>query len=167
MHVQRIAHFYRFSYSDKKIPEIFNLFEPLNLLRNQIAELDENYSYYDEVDGFVSQPAVLHYPTGGGYMQEHVDPLDPQKVEMVLSGSQRGIDFVDGGLEIFLDDEWIDVESHITKGDIVLFRPDVPHRVKPINAKSKLDWSKRQGRWTIFSPIAHSTKKELNEKKNS
>ena len=100
-------------------------------------------------------------------MQEHVDPLDPQKVEMVLSGSQRGVDFEDGGLEIFLDDEWIDVESHIAKGDIVLFRPDVPHRVKPINSKSKLDWSKRKGRWTIFSPIAHSTKKELNEKKNS
>ena len=165
--MQRIAHFYRFSYLDKKIPEIFNLFEPLNVLRNKIANLDENYSYYDEVDGFISQPAVLHYPIGGGYMQEHVDPVDPQKVEMVLSGSQRGIDFESGGLEIFIEDKWIDVEKHISKGDIVLFKPNVPHRVIPIDTKSTLDWSIRKGRWTIFSPIAHSKKNELNEKQNN
>ena len=163
MVVKRIAHFFRFSYHNQKSSSIFKLIHPLNLLRNSIAGLDKNYTFYNHDKGFLSQPAVLHYPVGGGYMSAHVDPEEPQKVEMVLSLSERGVDFQDGGLSIFVDNEWQDVEQFIKFGDICMFRPDIPHRVNPIDPNVSLDWHDSRGRWTAFSPIASITDESKNE----
>ena len=96
-------------------------------------------------------------------MQQHEDPLYPQMVEMVLSGSQRGVDFSEGGIQIY-NKKWIDIESYINLGDLVLFRPDIPHRVTPIDENKSLSWDVLSGRWTIFSPIANINNEQLNEK---
>ena len=163
MSVKRIAHFFRYSYTNQNLTSIFQLIHPLNILRNSIANLDPEYTFYKDDDGFLSQPAALHYPVGGGYMSAHVDPIDPQKVEMVLSLSQRGVDFNKGGLSIFIDNEWYDVEKFIQFGDISMFRPDIPHRVNPIDAENELNWNTISGRWTVFSPIANISNESNNE----
>jgi hypothetical protein len=154
MSVKRIAHFFRYSYHHQKTTSVFELIHPLNILRNAIAGLNKDYTFYSHNEGFLSQPAVLHYPRGGGYMSAHVDPVEPQKVEMVLALSERGVDFQEGGLSIFIDNEWQDVEQFINFGDICMFRPNVPHRVDPIDPNVDLDWNNSAGRWTVFSPIA-------------
>jgi hypothetical protein len=163
MSVKRIAHFFRYSYANQNLTSIFELIHPLNILRNSIANLNPEYTFYNDDDGFLSQPAALHYPVGGGYMSAHVDPIDPQKVEMVLSLSQRGVDFNEGGLSIYIDNVWNDVEKFIQFGDICMFRPDIPHRVDPIDAGIELDWNTISGRWTIFSPIANISNEDINE----
>ena len=155
MSVKRIAHFFRYSYHNQDATSIFKLIHPLNILRNSIAGLDKDYTFYSQYEGYLSQPAALHYPVGGGYMSAHVDPVDPQKVEMVLTLSERGVDFQEGGLEIFIDNEWQDVEKFISFGDICMFRPNIPHRVNPIDPNIKLNWCSNAGRWTVFSPIAY------------
>lgn len=163
MAVQRIAHFFRYSYVNSDETSIFNVIHPLNILRNQLAELPEDYTFYNDDSGYLSQPAVLHYPSGGGYMQAHVDPLEPQKVEMVCSFSERGKDFQTGGLSIYSDKEWHDVENYIKFGDICIFRPDVPHRVEPIDPSKEKNFNDIGGRWTVFSPIASVSDKSKNE----
>jgi len=163
MSVKRIAHFFRYSYHYQKATSIFKLIHPLNILRNSIAGLDKNYTFYSDFKGFLSQPAALHYPLGGGYMAAHVDPIEPQKVEVVLSLSERGVDFKEGGLSIFIDQEWQDVEKYISFGDICMFRPNIPHRVDPIDSSSELGWNKIAGRWTVFSPIANIIDESNNE----
>jgi hypothetical protein len=163
MSVKRVAHFFRYSYSERKSTSIFEVIHPLNILRNQIAELDTSYSFYDDESGYVSQPAALHYPCGGGYMQAHSDPIEPQKVEMVCSLSERGKDFISGGLAIYQDKEWHDVEQYIAFGDICMFKPDSPHRVEPIDPEESKSFDSIKGRWTVFSPIAHMTDETKNE----
>jgi hypothetical protein len=163
MSVKRIAHFFRYSYHNQTDTSIFKLIHPLNILRNSIAGLDKDYTFYSDYKGFLSQPAALHYPVGGGYMSAHVDPIEPQKVEIVVSLSERGVDFKEGGLSIFIDNEWQDVEKYISFGDICMFRPDVPHRVNPIDPSSKLNWGSDSGRWTVFSPIANISDESKNE----
>lgn len=165
MRVKRIAHMYRFSYKNFAQTKIFDLIKPLNIFRNKIANLSDKFSFFDEESGYVSQPAVLHYPAGGGYMQTHVDPLVPQAVEMVLTASERGSHFNEGGLNVKSKfGKWIDVEKKIKLGDIVMFRPDVPHKVNVIDGDGKIDWKNKKGRWTFFSPIANFKNQNLNEK---
>ena len=156
MLVKRIAHFFRYSYADKGEENVFDFMHPINLLRNRVAGLSDNYTFFDDDSGYLSQPALLHYPRGGGYMAAHTDPLDPQRVEVTLALSQRGIDFQTGGVEILDNDKWADVESQVKFGGITMFKPDIPHRVTPIDSDSgKVTWSDQKGRWIMFSPIAH------------
>ena len=163
MTVQRVAHFFRYSYVNSDETSIFNVIHPLNILRNDLAGLPENYTFYDDDSGYVSQPAVLHYPCGGGKMEAHVDPLEPQKVEMVCSFSERGEDFDTGGLSIYIDKQWRDIEQYIKFGDICMFRPDVPHRVDEIDAHKDKNFNHISGRWTVFSPIASVVDNSKNE----
>lgn len=164
MTVKRIAHLFRFTYKNKGNTGVFKFFEPMNYFRNRLAGLSETFSFNEDVSGFLSQPAILHYPCGGGYLENHVDPVEPQKVEMVVAISQRGTDFKTGGLEFSLHGEWIDVEKYVEIGDIVMFKPDIPHRVTPIDPEETLSFGKNNGRWIIFSPIAHTYDKTKNEK---
>ena len=62
-----------------------------------------------------------------------------------------------------IDNVWNDVEKFIQFGDICMFRPDIPHRVDPIDAGIELDWNTISGRWTIFSPIANISNEDINE----
>ena len=164
MAVKRIAHFFRFSYSHKSTTGVFNFFEPMNFLRNEIAGLPRNYTFYEDHDGYLSQPAVLQYPSGGGYLQAHVDPVYPQYVEMVLAASKRGIDFESGGISAHNGTEWVDIEEHVEVGDLVLFKPDILHRVDPIDSGNQVDWTSERGRWIFFSPIANIKNQSVNEK---
>ena len=156
MSVKRIAHFFRYSYYEQDTNSVFKLIHPINILRNLIAGLDMDYGTFSESDdGFLTQPGVLHYPAGGGYMAAHTDNVVPQKVEVVLALSERMVDFYEGGLSMLIDDEWQDIEQFINFGDICIFKADVPHRVLPIDPDIKIDWSSSSGRWSLFSPIAN------------
>ena len=167
MIVKRIAHFFRFSYEHQGDEGVFEFMHPINILRNQVAGLDEKYTFWEDWNGYLSQPAMLHYPAGGGYLANHVDPLHPQRVELVLAMSQRGEDFKSGGIQIQDGDKWVDLESSIQFGDIVMFRPDVPHQVLPIDQDSQLDLQSETGRWIMFSPIANIYNNTVNGKQIS
>lgn len=165
MMVRRIAHFYRFSYHNSDEAGVFKFMHPINILRNQVAGLPRDYTFYNDDDGFLSQPAMLHYPAGGGYMMTHVDPLHPQQVELVLLLSERGTDFQTGGLKAksISDEDFVDIEGQLKIGDICMFRPDIPHGVEAIDKEMPLDWKQSRGRWIMFSPIAHIRDQSKNE----
>ena len=162
--IQRSVHFYRFSYRQEDPLALLPVFRPLSMFRNVIAGLDKEYTFYQDDNGFLSQPSLLHYPRGGGYMARHVDPVIPQRVEMVLVLSTRGSDFQHGGLCVHVNGTDVDVEASLQVGDICMFRPDLPHGVLPIDPEATLDWASMTGRWTMFCPIAHAKDRSKNSK---
>ncbi len=68
------------------------------------------------------------------------------------------------GLHVQVGGQWVDVEASLQLGDICMFRPDVLHDVLPIDPGEAPAWASSEGRWTMFSPIAHVADRNKNEK---
>ena len=131
----------------------------LAALRNELSGLPPKFAMIEPEDGHICLGAVYRYPSGGGYVEVHTDPMDLQKTVAILAMAERGVDFQEGGL--FAVDpetgEQVDLEPHISAGDIVLCLPDIPHGVAPIDPRDELDWTGANGRWmmiTTISPVA-------------
>lgn len=104
-------------------------------------------------DGFVSRVIIHHYPLGGGFMEEHTDPVnDYNPIQTIIQASDKGKDYTTGGLyvkdqetnnEIFIDDIF-------EIGDMIVFNPNLSHGVKPIDIELQTDWSVEKGRYLII-----------------
>lgn len=92
---------------------------------------------------------VLHYPAGGGYLQQHAHPLEPQRVGLILGGAKVGEDLSSGGTFFLTPFGDVDTGDCHDIGDIILFRYDLPHGVSAVDADKKLDWSSDAGKWSI------------------
>jgi hypothetical protein len=92
---------------------------------------------------------VLHYPAGGGYLEQHDHPLEPQRVGLILSGAQVGEDVSSGGTFFETPFGHVDASSHHDLGDLILFRYDLPHGVSTVDEESTLEWSSAAGKWSI------------------
>lgn len=93
---------------------------------------------------------VLRYPDGGGYLAEHLHPLEPQRIGLILSLSRIGEDFVEGGTTFRTPLGFVDTNQYHDIGDIIIFRYDLAHGVKPVDAHRKLDWNSESGKWTVL-----------------
>lgn len=114
-----------------------------------------NLSYLNNTprDGFVSRIIMHHYPLGGGFMEEHTDPVnDYNPIQTIIQASEKGKDYITGGLyvkdqetnnEIFIDDMF-------EIGDMIVFNPNISHGVKPIDSHLKTDWKVEKGRYLII-----------------
>jgi hypothetical protein len=92
---------------------------------------------------------VLHYPAGGGYLEQHAHPLEPQRVGLILSGAQAGADVSTGGTFFLTPFGRVDASGQHDLGDLILFRYDLPHGVSAVDADSTLEWSSAAGKWSI------------------
>lgn len=77
--------------------------------------------------------AITHYRPGNGEMAPHVDPANHIQSHLVLPLSFKGVDYIDGGLAVFSNEEWVDVDVMLNPGDAFLFCGSVPHQVKRIS----------------------------------
>jgi len=123
-------------------------------LRNALSGLPDYFATTEETDGFISAPSVMHYPIGGGYMQEHADPVSKQKCVISAVMSKRGKDFTTGGLYLKdFDGRKIDVEALTEVGDVLVFNPSCRHGVEAIDPGPRLLWDDPRGRWMMFSTL--------------
>src|SRR5262249_428750 len=111
------------------------------------------------------QCAISNYPQGGGWLEEHTDPIANYGVIHTLSNlSDKGVDFESGGLffrepsskseNIFIDDLW-------KSGDVVCFNASlIRHRVEFIDPDKEFNWDSFSGRWTM-SPANVSINEKL------
>ena len=96
---------------------------------------------------------VIHYPKGGGFFDWHQHPRFPVNFGMILNLSGKGIEFNDGATEIVSrNGKVIRVEDFSDKGDLILFRYDLKHRVAPCDQNHDLCFDSN-GRWTAILPI--------------
>ncbi len=108
----------------------------------------------EERDGWAFLPQCIHYPRGGGFFQEHVHDLKPQRIGLVLSGSVYGEDYQIGGGRFHAQDgSWVVTESRHDIGDVTLFRYDLGHDITPVDPEQPLDWSDDSGRWSMVLPL--------------
>lgn len=104
-------------------------------------------------DGFVSRVIVHHYPVGGGFMEEHKDPINVYNpIQTIIQASEKGLDYNTGGLYIRDDDseEEIFIDDDFKIGDMLVFQPHIFHGVKPIDEDEVTDWEIRKGRYLII-----------------
>lgn len=112
-------------------------------LQNQVAGTDFGISLTS------LRLKVLQYPVGGGFLAEHSHPVEPQRVGLILSLSQIGVDFTSGGTFFQTPFGRVDTLEHHDIGDIILFRYDLPHAVAVVDQDKTLDWNADTGKWSV------------------
>lgn len=126
------------------------IFAAMGNLQNAVAGTQAGFE--PDAAGRFFHPQVIQYPSGGGFFDEHVHPLEPQRVGLILGLSEQGLDFKDGGTCFRVEGTERSFEDNHAMGDIILFRYDLPHWITPIDHNEPLDWTRQAGRWTMVLP---------------
>lgn len=102
-------------------------------------------------------PAVEidQYPRGGGHRARQPPRGADGRVVCFAALSQRGRDFIEGGLFVETAAGRVDVDGHLALGDVCLFRAALASEILPIDAgkgrAGQPDWHHPGGRWTLSS----------------
>lgn len=110
-------------------------------------------------EGLIARITYHHYPCGGGYQAEHIDPHGTHaRIQTLITASQFGADYGAGGLHArkIAGGEACFIDSYTALGDLVVMSPAIPHGVAPIDPHKTLDWTSSCGRWTIIPLFVRS-----------
>lgn len=139
---------------------VFDTFREIFAIKNGLAGFKEDEFISNRPsDGVVARVLVHHYPPGGGYQEEHVDPVaDFAKLQTLIAGSQFGKDFEEGGLyaKESPDGDRVYLDSYTEPGDLILLSPGIHHGVAPVDPSQQYDWQSEMGRWIVLPIMLHS-----------
>ncbi len=130
--------------------DVFSLFRPVYRLKNRLAGLPaDKYLGASPVEGCTARVAFQFYPSGGGMLHRHCDPVGyHQLVVPTIVMSKRGDDYSEGGLFVEQKDGTrIDIDQTADIGDAVYFHAEVVHGVAPVDPAVDRDWLSFRGRW--------------------
>jgi len=105
-------------------------------------------------DGCTARLSFQFYPSGGGGMHMHADPVDHhQLTASLLIMTDKGEDFKTGGGYVALDeDKKLYFDDIAKSGDVVHINAKVFHGVEKVDPGDDLDWLAFNGRWmSIFA----------------
>lgn len=132
------------NYFIRRFSEIKNLLK----FQEKILKLKNNKKIYRKVQ-------VIHYPKGGGFFDKHQHPRFPTNYGMIITLTQKYKDFNEGVTNFVINKKNISLEKfNLTKGDLILFRFDIPHFISPVDPDNNLKFDKK-GRWTLVLPVYH------------
>ena len=126
-------------------------------LQNAVGETDFAFS----LQGM--RLKVLHYPSGGGFLNQHVHPREPQRVGLILSLTRNGKDIRSGGTIFVSPFGVVDIAADHDIGDIALFRYDLPHGITAIDEDRTIDWDSDAGKWSVVLELrdTHGLSRDL------
>jgi hypothetical protein len=130
---------------------LLSVFDPVRGFWNNITGNNETFGIRKGQPYF--HPQVTHYPLGGSFFGRHWHPLNPQKVGMILALNQYGADYHSGGTGYVINNHIVETEGHQDKGDMILFRYDLPHWVSPSSFADRFSWDNPAGRWVSILPF--------------
>jgi hypothetical protein len=148
--VEGIFHQFVFHPWNQDFFDVFSLFRPVYRLKNRLAGLPaDQYLGTEPVDGCTARVAFQFYPSGGGMLHRHCDPVGyHQLVVPTIVMSKRGEDYSEGGLYVERDDgTQIDVDGMADIGDAVYFQAEVVHGIALVDPEIERDWLSFRGRW--------------------
>jgi hypothetical protein len=157
--MQKFHGFYRHNYY-KKNYLLFKAFQEIFVIKNKLAGFDEfEFLNNKPSNGILPRINVHHYPRGGGYQAEHIDPNGPfAQIQSLIVASKFGVDYKTGGVfarkNIGSEKHYLDVYTEI--GDMIVLSPAIPHGVEPIDPEVDYSPNSNDGRWIILPLFLHS-----------
>lgn len=126
---------------NKKIQKLLNF-------QNKVLKLKNNEKIFRKVQ-------VIYYPKGGGFFEKHSHPRYPTNYGFIITLSEKNKEFNQGVTNFEINKRNYSLEKYnITKGDLILFRFDLPHFVTPCDPGDDLKFDMK-GRWTLVLPVYH------------
>ncbi|MGP8217106.1 MAG: hypothetical protein ACLQQ4_16170 [Bacteroidia bacterium] len=150
---QKFHGFYRHGWYEKN-SSIFEAFKGIYELKNYLGGFDKD-SFIKNIpsQGVVARLNVHHYPVGGGYQAEHIDPAGPfAEIQTLIIASEKGKDYKTGGVYARkeLGGEKFYLDDYVETGDMLVVSPAIPHGVEPIDPELPYTWNTNNGRWIIL-----------------
>ena len=156
---QKFHGFYLHNYN-KTNEEIFLKMKDIFELKNKLAGFQaEEFMNNIPSDGVLPRINLHHYPKGGGYQAEHIDPAGPfAQIQTLIVASSYGFDFKQGGVyaKEKLGGEKFYLDSYTQPGDMIVISPTIPHGVDPIDSELEYSPNTNDGRWMILPLFLHS-----------
>lgn len=137
---------------NQNILDLWSIFSPIIKLRDTLTDLLEGSKndVASKYSDWVNRISIQHYPSGGGFLDLHSDPVGPMQsvVPIVILSNERA-DFNSGGAVVFDQREKTNVliEGSFEQGDLYLSLPYLTHGVAPIDPDERFDPLTRSGRW--------------------
>lgn len=151
--------FYFHSWYDRNA-RIFAFFAEVFRMKNFLGGYaDDAFMNNVPSDGFIARVNVHHYPRGGGYQAEHIDPVGKHaQIQTLVIGGRFGVDYQKGGVfaRPSLDHSRTYLDPHVGPGDMLVLSPGIPHGVDVIDPGQDYAWQSNSGRWMILPIIVGS-----------
>lgn len=110
-------------------------------------------------DGFIARVNIHHYPKGGGYQAEHIDPVGKHAhIQTLVATSEFGKDYRQGGVyaRAAAGAEKSYLDPYLKPGDVLVMSPGIQHGVEFVDPDLAYDWRSNDGRWMIVPLIVGS-----------
>lgn len=159
-YVQSLMHQFVFHPWNQNIFDLFKVMKDIYIIKNILGGFEpEAFLNNTPKDGHIARLSFHCYPTGGGCIKKHADPVGAHQNNVpVLQMSTKGKDYQDGGLYAIAEDgSVIDIDAQMEKGDVLFFNAEIIHGVAPIDPKKNLDWLSFKGRWMMLASVIKST----------
>jgi len=138
----------------------FEYFREIFQIKNFLAGLPENeFIECKPTSGYIARVNIHHYPRGGGYQAEHIDPVGLHaQIQTLVVASQFGGDFSSGGLyaRTTANSDKFFIDEFTTPGDLIVISPGIHHGVAEIDPEENYQWEINDGRWMILPIIVAS-----------
>jgi len=138
----------------------FDFFSDVFSIKNFLAGFPEK-EFLSNIpsEGFIARVNIHHYPKGGGYQTEHVDPVGKHaQIQTLVAASEFGKDYSKGG--VFARSapgaEKGYVDPYMKPGDMLVMSPGIHHGVDPVDPDLPYEWRTNDGRWMILPLIVGS-----------
>ena len=159
-HVKQKMHafYYHSWYPHNK--DRFDFFSDIFSMKNFLAGFPEG-EFLTNIpsDGFVARVNIHHYPKGGGYQAEHIDPVGKHaQIRTLIAASEFGKDYSKGGVfaRSASGAEKGYVDPYMKPGDMLVMSPGIHHGVDPVDPDLPYEWRTNDGRWMILPLIVGS-----------
>jgi hypothetical protein len=90
---------------------------------------------------------AMRHPRGGGHLVAHRHPYLPQRVAIFLNLSEPGRDYTRGSAIFRNASGWVDTLDDFRCGDLLAWRYDLIHGIKPVDPEAPLTWDGDDGLW--------------------
>ncbi len=140
--------------------DVFDFFKEVFEVKNFLAGMEKSAHIHNiPSEGAIARVNLHHYPRGGGYQTEHIDPMTKfAKIQTIIQASQYGVDFKEGGVygKASATSEPFMIDPHTEPGDLIVMSPGIHHGVLPVDSSEDYDWQKNEGRWMVMPIILYS-----------
>jgi hypothetical protein len=147
--------------SNVRTNRIFRTFELSNYFINKFKTIKALLNFQNKViknekkKKIYRKVQVIHYPVGGGFFEEHKHPRNPTNYGFIITLSKKKKDFKEGVTNFKINKKNLSLEKFdVTKGDLILFKFDLPHSITPCDPNKNLTFDTK-GRWTMVLPVYH------------